>query len=52
MHYFANISIWEAVLLQIKFIKHVWLLLVEDIGKGCIEMLWQLRVPQMEMKCH
>lgn len=35
-----------------------WLeeLLVEDIvprGRvsGCIEMLWQLRVPQMEMKC-
>lgn len=25
MHYFANISIWEAVLLQIKFIKKcIW----------------------------
>lgn len=34
MHYFANISIWEAVLLQIKFIKKcIWVLAGRDAGR-------------------
>ncbi|EJE7039858.1 TPA: hypothetical protein ACNS9M_000433 [Escherichia coli] len=59
---FANISIWEAVLLQIKFIKKCIGVLAGRVAgrrycarrgrvRGCIDMLWQLRVPQMEMKC-
>lgn len=34
-------------------LKSRWLMLLcqEGQGKGCIDKLWQLRVPQMEMKC-
>ena len=59
---FANISIWEACLLRVNSSECAFGVLAGRVAgrgycarrgrvRGCIEMLWQLRVPQMEMKC-